>query len=68
MIQGSITIHLGSKIYKAKKGESFYFVSDKKHYLTSKSGAVILWVGSPPSFYDQFSQSQEETIWEVLLI
>ncbi len=50
VIQGSITIHLGSKIYKAKKGESFYFVSDKKHYLTSKSGAVILWVGSPPSF------------------
>ena len=36
--------------YKAKKGESFYFVADKKHYLTSKGGAVILWVSSPPSF------------------
>ena len=50
VLQGTISIHLGSKIYRAKKGESFYFVPDKKHYLTSKSGAVILWVSSPPSF------------------
>lgn len=50
VLQGSMSIHIGSKIYRAKKGESFYFVSDKKHYLTSKSGAVILWVSSPPSF------------------
>lgn len=50
VLQGTIAIHLGNKIYKAKKGESFYFVPDKKHYLTSKSGAVILWVSSPPSF------------------
>lgn len=50
VLQGIIAIHLGNKIYKAKKGESFYFVPDKKHYLTSKSGAVILWVSSPPSF------------------
>ena len=38
------------KTYKAKKGESFYFTSDKKHYLTSKNGALLLWVSSPPSF------------------
>lgn len=50
VLQGIVSIHIGSKIYRAKKGESFYFVSDKKHYLTSKSGAVILWVSSPPSF------------------
>ncbi|MGN0373677.1 MAG: helix-turn-helix domain-containing protein [Enterocloster sp.] len=50
ILQGSISIHLGSKIYKAKKGESFYFTADKKHYLTSKNGASILWVSSPPSF------------------
>ena len=31
-------------------GESFYFTSDKKHYLTSKNGALLLWVSSPPSF------------------
>ena len=50
VLQGSISIHLGNRTYKAKKGESFYFVADKKHYLTSKGGAVILWVSSPPSF------------------
>ena len=50
VLQGTFAIHLGSKVYKAKKGESFYFVPDKKHYLTSKAGAVILWVSSPPSF------------------
>lgn len=50
VLQGNISIHLGNKIYKAKKGESFYYVSDKKHYLTSKSGAVLVWVSSPPSF------------------
>ena len=50
VLQGSISIHIGSKTYKARKGESFYFVSDKKHYLTSKNGAVLIWVSSPPSF------------------
>ena len=50
ILQGTVSIHPGNKIYKAKKGESFYFVPDKKHYLTSRSGAVILWVSSPPSF------------------
>ena len=50
ILQGSITIHLGKQIYRAKKGESFYFTPDKKHYLTSKTGAVLLWVSSPPSF------------------
>jgi len=50
VIQGNVSIHLGAKTYKAKKGESFYFTPDKKHYLTSKTGAVILWVSSPPSF------------------
>lgn len=50
VLQGTVAIHLGNKVYKAKKGESFYFIPDKKHYLTSKAGAVILWVSSPPSF------------------
>ena len=50
VLQGNISIHIGSKTYKAKKGESFFFVSDKKHYLSSKAGAVLIWVSSPPSF------------------
>ncbi|KIR03140.1 Transcriptional regulator, MerR family, near polyamine transporter [Lachnospiraceae bacterium TWA4] len=50
VIQGSIMLHIGSHVYKVKKGESFYFVSDKKHYITSKLGATFIWVSSPPSF------------------
>ncbi len=50
VLHGSITINIGSKSYKAKKGESFYFVATKPHYITSKTGAVVLWVSSPPSF------------------
>ncbi len=50
VLSGAISIHLGNKVYKAKKGESFYYTADKKHYLTSKSGASLIWVSSPPSF------------------
>lgn len=50
VLQGAVSIHLGNRIHKAKKGEAFYYTSDKTHYLTSKSGAVIIWVSSPPSF------------------
>ena len=52
VLQGSITIHIGNKKYKAKKGESFYYIPSSKHYITAspKTGAIILWVSSPPSF------------------
>ena len=49
-LQGTVSIHLGNKTYKAKKGESFYYTADKTHFLSSKSGAVLIWVSSPPSF------------------
>lgn len=50
VLSGNIEIHIGNKIHKAKKGESFYFVPRYKHYITSRQGAKILWVSSPPSF------------------
>ena len=50
VLQGSVMVHVGSRSFRARKGESFYFTPDKKHYLTSKSGAVLIWVSSPPSF------------------
>ena len=49
-LQGTVSIHLRNKTYKAKKGESFYYTADKTHFLSSKSGAVLIWVSSPPSF------------------
>ena len=50
IISGSLSIHLGNKVYSAKKGESFYYTADKKHFLTSKNGATLIWVSAPPSF------------------
>lgn len=51
VISGTILIHIGNKIYKAKKGESFYFTPSGRHYIEAgKTGAVLIWVSSPPSF------------------
>ena len=52
VLSGSITIILGKKKVRAKKGESFYFIPDTTHYITAnnKTGAVILWISTPPSF------------------
>lgn len=51
VLSGSITIHIGKHSYKAKKGESFYFVPNSKHYICAgKTGAILIWVSTPPSF------------------
>ena len=52
VLNGAISIHIGSKVFKVKKGESFYFTPNKKHYICSsgKMGATLLWVSTPPSF------------------
>lgn len=52
VLSGSIVITLGKKKILAKKGESFYFSPCSTHFITAngKTGAVILWVSSPPSF------------------
>lgn len=52
ILNGSITLHIGNRKLKAKKGESFYFTANKQHYISAseKSGATLLWVSTPPSF------------------
>ncbi|MCI5481054.1 MAG: cupin domain-containing protein [Lachnospiraceae bacterium] len=52
ILSGSVVIHLGGRTIKAKKGESFYFTPNQNHYITAneKTGAVLLWVSTPPSF------------------
>lgn len=52
ILGGSVIIHLGSKKFKAKKGESFYYKSISQHYIENigSSIAEILWVSNPPSF------------------
>ncbi len=52
VLQGSVTLVLGRKNIKIKKGESFYYTAKETHYLKAdnKTGAVLIWVSSPPSF------------------
>lgn len=52
ILNGSVTLHIGTRTHKLKKGESFYFTPNKQHYITAseKNGATLLWVSTPPSF------------------
>ena len=50
VLSGNVTVVLGNKAFKAKKGESFYYEAKYKHHLESKNGAKIIWVSGPPSF------------------
>ena len=51
VLQGSIAIHIGNKVYRAKKGESFYFTPHSEHYIEAgANGAVLIWISTPPSF------------------
>lgn len=52
VLSGTIRIHIGTHVYKVKKGESFYFTPHASHYISAdkKTGATLIWVSTPPSF------------------
>ena len=52
VLDGQITIVIGGKKYKAKKGESFLIKPDKPHWIENnmKKDARIIWISPPPSF------------------
>ncbi len=52
VISGSIHLIIGRRNIKVKKGESFYFTANATHYVKAneKTGAVLIWVSTPPSF------------------
>ena len=52
VLSGSITIIVGSRSIRAKKGDAFYFTPNSEHYIKAngKSGAVFLWISTPPAF------------------
>ena len=52
VLSGSVTLVLGTKRYRVKKGGSFYFRPTRVHYLinSGKAEARVLWVSTPPSF------------------
>ncbi len=52
VLSGSIIIIVGNRSIKASKGDAFYFTPDSEHYIKAggKSGAVFLWISTPPNF------------------
>ena len=52
VLSGSVTIHVGKKAHKAKKGECFYYNTNSTHYIVNngKTDARILWISTPPYF------------------
>ncbi len=52
VLLGKIQLQLDDRLYTVKKGECFYFSSDKRHSVknTGKAEAKILWVVTPPTF------------------
>ena len=52
VLQGKVELIIGSNIYKCAKGETFYFVPNKTHYIRniSEGESKLIWVSSPPNF------------------
>ncbi len=52
VLKGKVQITCGERRAKAKRGEWFYFASDRNHRVANpcKKPAKLLWVSTPPSF------------------
>ena len=52
VLKGSVTLHLGKSAYNVKKGEVFYYSSERPHRLENRTNekVVVLWVAAPPTF------------------
>lgn len=52
VLSGSVTVIIGNRSIRAKKGDAFYYRPDSEHYIKAgnKSGAVFLWISTPPNF------------------
>ena len=52
ILQGQVTLELDMQTYSLKKGDCFYFPSDRKHQVRNigSQTAQILWIVTPPIF------------------
>ena len=52
VIEGKVQIIVGSRRQVVKKGETFYFNTDKNHFIKNNGNAkaVVIWISSPPNF------------------
>ena len=52
VLKGKVVVVIGSNAYKAKAGETFYYDTNKVHYIknVSNESAKIIWISCPPNF------------------
>lgn len=52
VLSGAITLQLGAKAYRVRKGDSFSYKPSVQHGLrnTGKTPAAVIWVCTPPNF------------------
>ncbi|HIU15405.1 MAG TPA: cupin domain-containing protein [Candidatus Ventricola intestinavium] len=52
VLSGAVTLMLGEKAYRVRKGDSFSYKPTTRHYLenTGKTPATVIWVCTPPNF------------------
>ena len=52
VLEGEILLCIDNKVFKVKKGETFYYDSNKNHYLKNNKDkkCLIIWVSSQPKF------------------
>lgn len=52
VLEGKIELYIGSNKYLINKGETFYFISNKTHYIKNVENGIskLIWVSSPPNF------------------
>lgn len=52
VLKGKIKLVVGNNVYSIKAGESFYYKTNKVHYLINQSNdiAKVMWISTPPNF------------------
>ena len=52
VLEGELLLIIDNKKYKVKEGETFYYDSNKNHYLRNVKDKIckVIWVSSPPNF------------------
>lgn len=52
ILEGEVEVVVGGKKHSCKKGETFYYSTDKNHYLINNTNEYVklIWVSSPPNF------------------
>lgn len=52
VLDGQVTLVLNKNRYIIRKGETFYYLANKEHYLANNShqSTKVLWISTPPMF------------------